>query len=186
MSISRRSQRDTHHAYALAFFVHHVEHDFHAVSFLPHEIADAIAVFSKVQGTGCIAVNAHFTLDIACRHIIGFSQRTIRVYPNLGNQENGDALCSGRISFNPGKNRMDDILGQIMITSGDETLGTGNGISAVRISFSGGFQGAYIGTSSRFCKTHCPRPGSVEHLIKIDGLQFCGAEFFHKFCCTVS
>jgi len=157
----------------------------HAVSFLPHEIADAIAVFSKVQGTGCIAVNAHFTLDIACRHIIGFSQRTIRVYPNLGNQENGDALCSGRISFNPGKNRMDDILGQIMITSGDKTLCTGNGIGAVRISFSGGFQGAYIGTGSRFRQAHRTAPGAVEHFIEIDGLQFFRAELFHKLGCTV-
>jgi len=45
----RAPQGDAHHTDALPLFVHHVKHDFHAIPFLSHQPAPALAVFTEIQ-----------------------------------------------------------------------------------------------------------------------------------------
>ena len=85
-------------------------------------------------------MDSHFFLDPGTENVIAVTLTAILVDPEFWNDKDGDPLCASGSTLDPGKHRMDDILGQIMITGGDEQLVAGKGIRAIRIFDSRGFK----------------------------------------------
>ncbi len=102
--------------------VHHVEHDLHPFPLLAEEFADAFSVVAEIQRAGGRSLDAHLVLDVAGMDVVEFAEAAVGVHPVLGNDEDGDAARAGRISFDPGQDRMDDVFGEIMIPAGDEAF----------------------------------------------------------------
>ncbi len=80
-------------------------------------------------------MNAHLLFDAGANDIVGCSQTSVVVDPYFRGQKQGNAGSSSRRSLDPGQNRMNDVLHQVMLAAGDKYLVSGKGIRAV-ISFS--------------------------------------------------
>jgi hypothetical protein len=112
-------------AHAQAGFVHHVEHDFHALVLLAQQEAAAPAFAAQGHGGADAAVDAHFLFDAGADNIVAVAQGAVRVDPVLGDDEYGDPLGARGCALDPGKHRGDDVLGQVVLAVGDENLGAG-------------------------------------------------------------
>ena len=182
MQVSRHGQGHTHHSHALSFFVHHLEHDLHTIALFTHEITDAFSVGAEVQSTGGVAVDTHFAFDVAALHIVGFSQFALFIETDLGNHKDGNSLRAGRVTFDAGQHRMNNILCQVMISGRNETLGANDGISTVSIPFSCSFQDAQVRPRTRFGQAHCASPLAGEHLFDDNVTQGVFEVIFHQPC----
>ena len=114
-------------------FVHHLEHDFHALAFLAQQPADALVVVAKGQRAGGRALDAHFVLDTGSGHIVAFADRAIRIHKEFGNDKNGDAGRSRRIAVDSRQHGVNDVFIQVVVAGGDENFRAGDFVSAVRL-----------------------------------------------------
>jgi hypothetical protein len=180
MQVGRHREADAHHPDALAFFIHHLEHDFHPFALLAHEIADALAVFAEVQRTGGVAVNPHLAFDAAAIDVIGLSQFPLFVDPDFWDDKNGNALRARGVAFDSGQNGVNDVFGQIMVAGGNEAFRAGDGIRSIRVFLGGGFQSTDIGAGTGFRQAHGSAPYTRVHFFQDDVAQGVLEEVFHQ------
>ena len=140
---------------------------------------------AEVQCAGGVAVDAHLAFDVAALHVVRFTQFALLIDADLGNDENGNALGAGGIAFDPGQDRVNDVLGQVMVAGGNEAFGTGDGVSAVGVLFGCGLEDTHVGTRARLGQAHGAGPYAGVHLLQNDIAQGVLEEIFHQTRCAV-
>ncbi len=152
--------------------IHHVEHDFHPLPLLAEEFADAFSLVAEIERAGGRSFDSHLVLDIARMDIICLSDAAVGVHAVLGNNKNGDASRSRRISFDPRQDRVDDVFRQIMIPAGDEALRPRDAEVPVGQPLRRRLQGPDIAPCAGLGQTHRSRPLTGKHFVHVFILQF--------------
>ena len=70
-------------------------------------------------------MNAHLFFERCTSDVIELTKTAVRVDPILGNNEQGQALCTGRSALGTGQHQMDDIFSEIVVSLADEDLVAG-------------------------------------------------------------
>ena len=73
-------------------------------------------------------MNAHLFFGPGANDVVAVSQAAVRVDKIFWDNEDGDALGPGRIPFDAGQDRVNDVFAKIVFTVGDEYLVAGKGI----------------------------------------------------------
>ncbi len=109
-------------------------------------------------------MNAHLVLDRTAGHAVARAQRSVGIDQNLRHHEQRHALDSGRCAFDARQHQMDDVLGEIVLTGGDEDLGAGDLVAAVGLLHRLGPQQAEISAALRLGQVHGAGPFAGHHL----------------------
>ena len=159
------------HPHFHAGLVHHLEHDPHAFALLAQKFADAVSVLAEVQGAGRRSLDAHLVLDVPRLDVVELAQRAVILEAVLGNDEDGDAGGAGRIAFNPGQDRVNDVRGQVVVSAGDEAFGPGDQEFAVGKPLRRCPKGADVAARARLGEAHRAAPLAGEHFVHVFVLQ---------------
>ena len=89
----------------------------------------------------------------------------------FGNEEQADALYALGGVGQAGEHEMDDILGQVMLTGGDEDLGAGDLVAAIALRDRAAAQEPEIGTAMRLGQAHRAGPLTAYHLGQVGLLE---------------
>ena len=115
--------RDALHAHRIAGRVHHDEHVLQAAVLLAHQVADGAAVIAELQHGGRRGLDAQLVLDADAVHVVARAQRAVLVDHELGHDEQADALHALGRARDARQHQVDDVLGHVVLTVGDEDLG---------------------------------------------------------------
>ena len=118
-------------AHTEACVVHHREHAAHALMLLAEEVTDRAAVVAVLHDTRRTAMNAELVLDAHAGEVVALAERAVVVDEKLRDDEEADALRAGRRTRGPGEHQVHDVVGDIMLTPGDEDLLTEDAPGAV-------------------------------------------------------
>ena len=122
----------------------------------------------KIHLTGRGSLNAHFVFDGPAGNIVGVSGKaTVVVHSVPGNHKQGNTLRSSRSIRQLGQHQVNDIFGQIVLTSGDKNLGPGDAITAISPGDRLGSEHAKICPCLRLSQAHGAGPATFVHLWKI-------------------
>ena len=149
------------HADAEPRLVHHHEHRGKAAILLPDQIAGGVVV---IHHAGGIAVDAHLVLDRAAGNAVARAQRAVVVDHDLRHDEQRNALGACGRAFDARQHQMDDVFGEVLLAAGDEDLGAGDLVAAVRLFHRLGAQQAQIGAALRLGEIHGAGPDTLDHL----------------------
>ncbi len=67
-------------------------------------------------------MNTHLFFGSGANDVVALSQAAVRVNEKFWDDEDGDALGPGRIPFDAGQDRVNDVFAKIVFTVGDEYL----------------------------------------------------------------
>ena len=126
-------------------------------------------------------MNPHFLLNARADHVIEFSHAAIVIDPDFGHQEQRYAFGAGRRADNTRQNRMNNVIHQVVLTTGDKNLSAGNGVGAVIIFDRGRGQRAHVGSGLRLGQEHGSRPFAGVHFFQKQFFLFFGPEFLNQF-----
>ncbi len=124
VQIRRRRDRKALHADGDPRAVHHTEHLFHAhVRLAADENAAATVVLAEAQHGRRGGADAELVLDRGGLDVVRLAERAVVVHPHLRDDEERDAPGAGRRAFDAGEHEVDDVVGEVVITGRDPTLG---------------------------------------------------------------
>ena len=128
----------------------------------------------KIHHTGRRSLDAHLVFDGPAGNTVKLSGKaTFIVHGVFGNHKQGNTLRPGRRIRELGKHQVNDVFGQVMLTSGDENLRAGDAIAAISLRDCLGSDHAEISPSMRLGQAHGAGPATLIHLGKIALLQLC-------------
>jgi len=125
-----------------------------------------------VHDAGRISVNAHLLFEAAARSRVALSQRTILVDDKFRHNKERDAFDPFRTAFNAGQDKVNNVLGQILLTARDPDLLAGNFVRPIRLRHRLGLDQAEIGSALRFGQVHGASPFAGRHFRTILGSLF--------------
>lgn len=108
--------------------VHHPEHQRQsaALAFFigrgTQQPAVATILFPVRHDTGGIAPEAHLVFNTYTFQVIGLTQASVIINPDLGDSKQGNPGCSGKRSLYPRQGAVNDVLGYILFPSGYKTF----------------------------------------------------------------
>ena len=147
--------------------VHHLEHDFHPLALLPQEFRVALPVVAQVDQTGRRTVDAHLLLDLRDRIVVPLSQRPVLIHQKFGNEKDRYPGRPRGIPFDPGEDRMDDVLHEVAVGRGDEALRPLEAECPVRTADRLRLEAPHVGAGARFGQGHRPAPDGLVHLRQV-------------------
>ncbi len=112
------------------------------------------------------AMDAHLVFDRATTHGIALADNTIATNCHLGHDEHRDALAARWCIGQSRKDKVDDVIGEIVLTGGNEDLGAGDRKAAIVIRRGAGAQQAEVSTAMCLGETHGASPAAFD-----DGLE---------------
>jgi hypothetical protein len=163
------------HTHGVACSVHHDEHVLQATVFLAHQVAHRTAVVTKLQH-GCGAgLDAHLVFDAHAEHVVAGTQGTVCIHHEFGHDKQADALHALGRALHTGQHQMDDVLGHVVLTVGDEDLGAENFVGAVGLWLGAGAHGCQVGAGLGLGQVHGAGPLAAHQLFQVGGFQLVGA-----------
>jgi hypothetical protein len=115
-------------------------------------------------------------LDAHAVHVVARAQAAILVDHELGHDEQADALDAlGRTDDHAGQHQMDDVLGHVVLTIGDEDLGAEDLVRAVGLRLGTGAHGGQVAAGLRLGQVHGAGPLAADQLFQVDGLELVAA-----------
>ncbi len=130
----------------------------HAVQPLVRRADQEASGAVEVHHAGGVAVDTHLVLDGAAGHAVALARLAFGVRQELRHDEQGDTLGTGRGVGQAGQYDVDDVLGHVVLASGDEDLGAGDLVAAVGLRLGLGAQHAQVGTAVRLGQAHGAGP----------------------------
>jgi hypothetical protein len=112
-------------------------------------------------------MNAHLVLDRAAGDGVAVAQRTVLVHQELGDDEQRDAFDVVRRPGDLGEHQVDNVLGQVMLTRGDEDLRTGKLVAAVFLRVGASLQQSQVRAAMRLGQVHGTGPFTGDHVGQI-------------------
>ena len=147
--------------------IHHDEHVLEAAVFLANEVANRAAVVSVGEYRGGARVNAELVLDRHALHVVAEPKRPIRVDQELGHNEKRDALHTLRRGRRARQHEMDDVIGVVVLTVGDEDLLPVELEAAVRLRHRPSAHRGEVRPRLRLGQVHRAGPFARDHLRQI-------------------
>ncbi len=144
--------------------VHHHKHRAHALMLFAQQNPLGLVI---VHHTRRIAVNAHLLFDLAHGHAIAVAQRAIFVDLDLRDDEQGNALDTLRPAWNFRQNKVNNVVGHIVVTRRDENLLARKLVGAITIRDSLCAHQAKVSTTMRLGQVHRACPLACHHLRQI-------------------
>src|SRR5690606_31670619 len=152
--------------------VHHGEHAVQPlVDLADQETGGAV----EVHHAGGGSLDAHLVLDGAADHAVALTLFAVGVRQELGHDEQRDAFGTGRCVGQLGEYQVHDIFSHVVLAGGDEDLGSGDGVGAIRLWHGAGLDQAQVGTAVGFGKAHGAGPVARYQLVEIQLLLLLGA-----------
>ena len=112
-------------------------------------------------------------------HRIALTHSAVAVGEKLGNDEQGNTLGAlGRV-WQASQYDMDDVLGHVMLTGGNEDLGAGDAVGTVRVRLGLGFQNTQVRTTVRFGQAHGAGPLTAGQLRQVAIFLLVGTVLFN-------
>jgi hypothetical protein len=99
--------------------------------------------------------------------VVARAKAAVFVHHELRHHEQANALHAGRSGGRAGQDQMDDIVGEIMLTIGDENLLAGDQPGAVILRHRLGTDSTYVGTGLRLRQVHGAGPFTADQLFQI-------------------
>ncbi len=158
----RRDGLGTHHHPGI---FDDLEHLGDAVVDVPDKPADRRVLLAEPQFAGGGDLQAHLLLDagdVDAVSLAGFAGR--RIHQELRNQEHGQALGAGAVSLRPGKGEVEDVLRNVPVTRGDETLHALDMPGAVGLRHRPGAARPHVRTRVGFGEHHRRAPLPLDRL----------------------
>src|SRR5690606_7055712 len=149
--IGTLSSGQTLYAHTQALIVHHGKHAGQAFVYFTDQPAFGAV---KVHHTGSGCLDTHFVFDGAAAHGVALTQGAVFVDQELGNQKQGNTAAACRRIRKLGQHQVNNIFTQVMLTTGNEDLGTGHGISTVCLRLRLGTNDPQVGAGVRLGQTH--------------------------------
>ena len=109
-------------------------------------------------------MDAHFLFDGTDGDAVALPQRPIFGDHELGHDEERHALDALRPAFDFGQHEVDDVVGHVMLTGGDEDLLARDLVAAIVLRGRLGAHQAQIGAAMRLGQVHGAGPVSYTHL----------------------
>ncbi len=123
---SRCAQSDLY-----ACLVHHVEHVGEALMRLADQLADALATLTEVEHRRRGAAVPHLVDQPRQRDVVAFAYAAIGLEVKFRDDEKRNAFDPGGRTLNLRKHQVDDVLGELVITAGNENLVAADSVSTV-------------------------------------------------------
>jgi len=105
-------------------------------------------------------------------HIVARAHRTVQVDHEFGHHEQADALDALGRAGDAGQHQMNDVLGHVVLTPGDEYLGTGDFVAAIGLGFCFGAHRGQIAAGLRLGQVHGAGPLAADEFFEVDGVEF--------------
>ena len=135
---------------------------------LAEEVTDRAAVVAVLHDTRRTAMNAELVLDAHAREVVALAERAVVVDEELRDDEEADALRAGRRTRGPGEHQVHDVVGDIMLTPGDEDLLTEDAPGAVVGRLGLGGECANVGARVGLGEVHRAGPFTADELLEVD------------------
>ena len=113
-------------------------------------------------------MDAHLVFDRAAAHRVALAERAVAGHAHLGHDEQRDAAAALRCVGQAGQHEMHDVVGEVVLTGGDEDLGAGDRIAVVTERFGAGLEQAEIGAALRLGQAHRAGPGAGDQRLEED------------------
>ena len=167
--------------------VHHLEHLLHAhVFFAAAEVAYAVAVVTEVEHGGGRTVDAQLVLQAGRDHVVVLARAAVFVYDVARDYEQRDALGAFGGSFHAREQKVDDVLGKVMVAARYPALATLDQV-AVAVDVGGrGRYGTHVAARVRFGQAHGAAVAPAGHALYETCLVVVGAEVLDQLHGTVS
>ena len=115
--------------------------------------------------------------------VVELSEGAIRIDAVLGNEEEADPLDSRRCPLGSGEHHVNDVLGEVVISAGDEALGS-HDLVVVTVLLCPADRIAHGASGLGLGQTHGGRPLARVHLLQVELLHLLGAEGVQDVCRT--
>ena len=144
--------------------VHEGEHALQALVFLADHKAGGVV---EVHHAGGGRLDAHLLFQGTADHAVAFADLAGQI---LGHDEQRDALGAlGRVR-QAGQHDVHDVLGEVVVAGGNEDLGAGDLVGAIRLGLGLGFHLTQVGAALRLGQAHGARPGTLGERRQVGGL----------------
>ena len=110
-------------------------------------------------------------------------KRAILVDHELGHHKQADALDAFGRAGHAGQHQMDDVLGHVVLTPGDENLGAENLVAAVGLRLGAAAHGGQVATGLWLGQVHGAGPFAADQVFQVGGFEFvraCGQQRFNR------
>ena len=155
-------------ANAQALVVHHGEHGVEALVHFANQIADGAV---EVHHAGGRSLDAHLVFDGAAAQRIFLTEGAVGIDHDLGYDEQRDTFRASRRVGQLGQHQVDDVLGQVVLATGDEDLGAADLVAAIGLGFGLGADDAQVGAGVRLGQAHGTGPDAGVHVRQVLRLQ---------------
>mmetsp|Transcript_42313 Transcript_42313/g.99245 ORF Transcript_42313/g.99245 Transcript_42313/m.99245 type:complete len:666 (-) Transcript_42313:1086-3083(-) len=147
---------------AVAGRVHHDEHVLQAAVLFADQLADGAPMVAELQHGGRAGLDAHLVLDGHAMRIVAGTERAVGVDEELRHDEQADALHALRRAGDAGQHEVDDVVGHVVLTVGDEDLGAEDLVAAIRLRLGARAHQGQVGTGLRLGEVHRARPAAFQ------------------------
>ena len=121
-------------------------------------------------------MDPHLLLDVAAVDVVGLAEAAVLVDPDLGDDEQRQALGAGRRVRGAREHEVDDVVGEVVVAGGDEDLLTGDQVGAVVLLDRLGLGGADVGAGLGLGQAHGAGPLAADQLRAVEVLLVVGSE----------
>ena len=153
-----------------------MEHELHALALLAEEDPAAAIVGAEDEGAGGRSVDPHLVLDVVAIDVVRLAERAVLVDPDLGHDEQRQAPGADRRVGRAGEHEVDDVVGQVLVTGGDEDLLAADLVDSVAELDGLGLGGSDVRARLGLGEAHRPAPLTRVELAHEAGLLVVGAE----------
>ena len=117
----------------------------------------------EVQHAGGRGVDAHLVFDARAGHAVALAQAAVVVGQNLRHDEQRDAARALRRIRQAREHDVDDVLGEVVLTGGNEDLAAVQRVGAVAVVLGASLDLAQVRAALRFGEAHRAGPAAFGH-----------------------
>ena len=131
---------------------------------LADQRTDGAALVTKGQHRRRASMDAQLVFDGHAVHVVALARRTVSIEQELRHNEQGDALHPLRCVRQTSQHQVDDVVGHVVLTVGDEDLLTENLVGAIALRHCTSTHRRQVGAGLRLGEVHGAGPFAADHL----------------------
>ena len=151
-----------------AFGVHHGEHRGEPLVRLADDPAGCVVELHLARRR---RLQPHLVFNAGDRHAVMRAEAAVVPGQELGHQEQADTLHPRGGVGQARKDKVNHVVGQVVVSCRDEDLGPGHAIAAVVLRHRAGAEQAQVGAAMGLGQAHGPRPFTADHPGQVGPLQ---------------
>ena len=148
--------------------VHHHEHGGEAAVLLADEPGLGALALAEDHDAGRRTVDAELVLDAGAAQVVARAEASVRLDQEFRGEEQRQAARAGRRAGKPREDEMDDVLGQVVLSIGDEDLLAEQAVGPVVGALRARSHCIEVGAGLRLGQVHRAGPAAGDHRPEID------------------